>query len=232
MTLIAIDAGHGYETAGKRSPDGMREYAFNRAAAKECILHLEKASIQTIQLHDDALDVPLAQRTNRANQAGAHYYISIHANAFGNGSWNAASGIETYIHSVKGEKALKLAQIIHSSLIKKTGSKDRGVKKQDFHVLRETNMPAVLIECGFMTNKEEKALLASPAFRAKCGKIIAEAIIAFLDAGQPSHKKSLPKEQPLYRVQTGVFTTRARAEELVKKLRSAGFDAAIGIINK
>ncbi|KIL42937.1 N-acetylmuramoyl-L-alanine amidase [Jeotgalibacillus campisalis] len=226
MTLIAIDAGHGYETPGKRSPDGMKEYDFNRAVAKECILQLEKASIKTLQTYSDSRDVPLSERTSKANKGKADYFISIHANAYGNGEWNAVQGIETFIHPKKGQTANSLASKIHSDLIAKTGRKDRGLKMADFHVLRESNMPALLLECGFMTNREEKALLASTAYRTLCGKQIAASILSFLK--KPA---TVAKEQStLYRVQAGVYSSRERAEQQVKKLKGAGFEAAIGPI--
>jgi len=224
MTLIAIDAGHGYNTPGKRSPDGMQEYAFNRAVAKEVILLLEKTGIQTIKTHHDSKDVPLTQRTNLANQKRADYFISIHANAFGNGSWNDANRIETYIHPAKESQAKPLALALHQALIKGTGRRGRGIKQADFHVLRETAMPAILLECGFMTNREEKTLLASNSYREKCGRIIADSIIQFLGVKAPA--------ATLYRVQTGVFSSKNNAEQQVKQLQIAGFEAAIGIISK
>ncbi|MGD7043389.1 N-acetylmuramoyl-L-alanine amidase [Jeotgalibacillus proteolyticus] len=226
MTLIAIDAGHGYETPGKRSPDGMKEYEFNRAVANECIHQLEKASVRTLQTYSDHRDVPLSERTAKANNGKADYFISIHANAFGNGQWNDVHGIETFIHTVKGQSAYPLASKIHSDLIVKTGRKNRGLKKADFHVLRESHMPALLLECGFMTNREEKALLASTAYRTLCGKQIAASILSFL----PKPHTSPAKDSSLYRVQAGVFSSRERAEQQVKKLKKAGFEAAIGTI--
>ncbi|PPA70207.1 N-acetylmuramoyl-L-alanine amidase [Jeotgalibacillus proteolyticus] len=226
MTLIAIDAGHGYETPGKRSPDGMREYAFNRAVAAECIKQLEKASLKTLKTHHDTIDVSLKNRTDKANQAGADFFISIHANAFGNGGWNEVSGIETYIHSTKGNNALTLAKQIQTSLIQGTGRKDRGVKKENFHVLRESSMPAVLIECGFMTNREEKALLASTDYRVKCGELIAGAIISYFK-GSEATSASKKTGNALYRVQAGAFSTQAGAAVLAAKLKKAGFDAFI-----
>jgi len=226
MTLIAIDAGHGYETPGKRSPDGMREYAFNRAVAKELMIQLEGKSIRTIQTHHDATDVPLIQRTILANQSRAAFLVSIHANAFGNGQWNEVAGIETYVHTKKGNAARPIAQTIHQALITGTKQKDRGIKQADFYLLRESTMPAVLVECGFMTNRQEKALLASPEYRIKCGRLIADGIVSYLKEVN-LYTEDVTNPSSLYRVQTGVFSSKKNAENQVSQLKKAGFEAII-----
>ncbi|KIL49972.1 N-acetylmuramoyl-L-alanine amidase [Jeotgalibacillus soli] len=225
MTTIIIDAGHGYDTPGKRSPDGMVEYAFNRAVATETMKQLHLANITTIQTHDDKRDVPLAQRTAIANQAQADYFISIHANAFGDGSWNDIHGIETYVHQNASPNAKQLASAVHKRLIAETARRDRGIKTANFHVLRETRMPAILVECGFMTNRSDKALLASESYRKLCGQAIAQGVLQQLgiEMALPPSKSA----SEMYRVQAGAFTNRARADSHVKALKKAGFDAFV-----
>ncbi len=143
---IMLDAGHGYNTSGKRSPDGMREYEFNRAVAAYAKAFLEGYQNVTVYYaHSDQTDVPLQQRTNSANSLNVDIYVSIHANAFGT-TWNSAGGIETYVYTTRPPLALSLAQKIQRNLISQTGLRNRGVKTADFHVLRETDMDAVLIE--------------------------------------------------------------------------------------
>lgn len=107
---IMLDAGHGYNTAGKASPDGMREYEFNRACAAYAKAFLEGYQNVTVYYaHSDQTDVPLQQRTNSANNLKVDFYVSIHANAYGT-SWNNASGIETYVYITKPPVALAAAQ--------------------------------------------------------------------------------------------------------------------------
>src|SRR5690606_16940342 len=98
MKTIILDAGHGPETPGKRTPDGsLREFQFNRAVAELVSGYLEKEGFMILVSHHSARDVPLHERTNYANKQKADAFISIHANAYGS-SWNDANGIETYIY--------------------------------------------------------------------------------------------------------------------------------------
>lgn len=185
MTRIVIDAGHGPNTSGKRSPDGtLREFMFNSAVAemlKAQLLMYEDVEISFA--HESDRDVPLRERTDKANAWGADLYFSIHANAFGIG-WNSVEGIETFAHTSKPAEAMILVAEVQNELIRSTGRVNRGVKTSDFHVLRETSMTAILAECGFMTNKEEAELLKSESYRQKCAKAIEVAIVKVYDLKQ------------------------------------------------
>lgn len=179
--LIAIDAGHGHNTPGKRCPDdSMREHDFNGAVATIVCDNLKKYKIETYRSDDytGSIDVPLQTRTNNINSRNAVLCVSIHANAY-TGKWNSANGIETYIYA-KGGEAEKLAKIVHSKLIQATGRRDRGVKVGNLHMCRETKMPAILCECGFMDNVDEAFLLKSNEYRVKCANAITEGIIEYL----------------------------------------------------
>lgn len=181
---IAIDAGHGMHTAGKRSPDGaLREFQFNGATAAQIKQQLEQmttvdnADVEMMLTHDPsgATDVPLATRVKQANLWGADIFLSVHANAFGSG-WNDANGIETFVAKVSTKQTVKLAEAVQRTLVVATGRRNRGVKSEDFYVLRQTTMPSVLVECGFMTNREEAALLMSDAYRRLCARAIVDGI--------------------------------------------------------
>jgi N-acetylmuramoyl-L-alanine amidase len=168
------NAGHGYNTPGKRSPDGMREYEFNRAVANYCKQFTDEryVGVKSIFTHSDSRDVPLNERTDLANKIGADCYTSIHANASGTG-WNIANGIETYVHPLRTTKENALAIQVQRELIAATNLTNRGVKVADFHELRETKMVAILLELGFMTNRNDAKLLRSETYR----KTVAEAIV-------------------------------------------------------
>jgi N-acetylmuramoyl-L-alanine amidase len=181
--LIAIDDGHGMTTAGKRTPflpgtkKYMHENEFNRAVADLLKSNLERCGFNTLMVAPGDSDVPLKQRTDTANNAKADLYISIHANAL-NGIWGNQQGVSTYHYpgSVEGKKA---ATIIHKYMIQGTQQKDRKVLSENFHVLRETNMPSVLVECAFMDNLKEAGLLMSEAFRQECADEIAKGICEY-----------------------------------------------------
>ncbi|MDW0115285.1 N-acetylmuramoyl-L-alanine amidase [Sporosarcina saromensis] len=180
MTILLIDAGHGPNTPGKRSPDGLlREFTFNAAVANLTKQHLIAKGITVRFAHDKTRDVPLTERTTYANRQQVAAFISIHANAYGN-TWNAAQGIETYIYPTAGTQTQLLANLLHTSLLTACNRKDRGIKKANFAVLRETTMPAVLLECGFMTNREEAQLLLDPKYQQQCANAIAFGVLAWL----------------------------------------------------
>lgn len=182
--LIALDAGHGNNTPGKRTPkfdDGtfMKENEFNKGAVKYLKTMLERCGFRTLDVAPEASDTPLNVRTKRANDANANLYISVHANAFG-ATWNSANGIETWVDKKSGQ-TLQVALKVQNEMIIATKLKDRGVKESNgsLAVLRDTKMDAILVECGFMTNKWEATLLKSEDYRKKCAEAICKGICKF-----------------------------------------------------
>jgi len=129
--------------------------------------------IGAIDIVDSLEDISLRKRVIRANEIHKEkkncIYVSVHANAFGNGrAFNSAKGVCTFHHymSSNGEK---LAKSLQKHLSDLTPFRDRGVCSNDrwanFYVLRKTHMPAVLSENGFMTNFDDASALMSPAVR-------------------------------------------------------------------
>lgn len=230
---IMLDAGHGSNTPGKRSPDGMREFEFNSAVANyaKALLLSGYENVTVYFAHDPAgkIDIPLTTRTNRANELKVDVYVSIHANAFGTVGWHGARGVETFVYPTKPKIAMGLANKIQNNLVKASGMPNRGVKTADFHVLRETKMDAVLAECGFMTNKEDMKLLRSDSYRRKA----AQAIVDALAEQYRMKKKAVPKPAPkpaqkassdkLYKVQVGAFADRKNADRLAAELKAKGY---------
>jgi N-acetylmuramoyl-L-alanine amidase len=204
MIKIAIDDGHGSNTAGKRNPaflDGtvMKENEFNAGVAELLKEELERCDFQVLMVAPEGEDVSLETRVKRANDGEADGYISIHANACGS-DWNEANGIETWIYEkvADGSQTWKFAESIHKKLIEATGLKNRGMKRSsDLYVLKNTKMQAVLVECGFMTNKEEAELLRSTAYRRTCAVAIAQGVCAYYK------KEYIPK----VKTESGVFQT-------------------------
>lgn len=192
---IAIDDGHGMETAGKRTPafsDGsvMRENEFNRAVVAYLHDELIRNGFSVVLTSPEDTDTAYATRVQRANEAHADYFVSVHANAFGSG-WNDANGVESFVYALHDAKTTGLARCIQHELIQATGLRDRGVKENPtLYVLRKTTMPAVLCECGFMTNATEAKLLKSDAYRKKCATSICKGICAF--AGKVYQEEKSP----------------------------------------
>tara|TARA_R100000808_G_C2132683_1_gene141591 strand:- start:640 stop:1314 length:675 start_codon:yes stop_codon:yes gene_type:complete len=186
-----------YQTAGKRSPqfpDGsiLYEGEFNRDVVKR-ILQLALASSimegskldprlslfangqnqNVINLVDTEEDLSLRHRVQKANLIHKErkncIYVSVHANAFGNGrDFNQAKGTCTF-HHYRSKSGKRLASSLQKSLADLTPFRDRGVRSNDswanFYVLRKTHMPAVLSENGFMTNFDDATLLLDPHVR-------------------------------------------------------------------
>lgn len=227
---ICIDAGHGINTPGKRTPrfeDGtfMKEFEFNSKVAeylKEELINYRDVEVVFTHDHPSGItDVPLRDRTNMANRIKADLFISIHADAFGDGQdFNSAHGLTTFIYNKVPRETLEIAEAIHQELIRDTGRRDRGVKRENFHVLRETTMPAVLIEHGFMTNLGDATLLRNDSFRRRCGLSIANAVAGY-------YKLVKKEEDYLYKVQVGAFSKKSNADRLAKELKEKGYSVYI-----
>lgn len=172
--LFLISPGHGKNTPGKRDPDGiLKEWEFNRRLADRIVKYCEELDIPVAMLDWEETDVPLAQRTAKANKYGKNVvYISIHGNAAGNGkSWMNARG--WCIYTSKGyTKADPIANIFiqeAEKLIPSTGSKVRkysqkvyeGDYEENFYVLKNTIMPAVLTENLFYDNRKDNEIMQS-----------------------------------------------------------------------
>jgi len=195
--LIALDDGHGMETPGKRTPvfpDGtvMKENEFNKAVVNYLKAELERCGFRTLLVAPEDTDTPLSTRCNRANTAGAHLYVSVHANA-NTGQWGDWGGIETYTWN-KGD-SLRIGKLIHQELLKGTQLTDRGVKDGTWlYVLKNTKMPAVLVECGFMDSRKDADYLRKESYRKECAVEIAKGICKGF--GVPYKPEAAPVTKP------------------------------------
>jgi len=115
-------------------------------------------------------------RVDQANSLEYDLFVSVHCNSFKN---NKVDGIETYSRK-SGKKAYKLAQHIQEKLIENTQAVDRGVKLEDFFILRSTNMPSVLVECGFLSNFFEREILKRLDYQWVLADSIATGIINYM----------------------------------------------------
>lgn len=197
MRTIYVDDGHGMETAGKRTPvipaghelDGqqIRENRFNAAVAERLGFLGERQGWRVVMTAPEETDTPLSVRTARANadmaamriQMEDAVFISIHYNAY-DGKWDTTKGgIEVY-HYPTSEAGKRLATCIHEALLQGTAQEDRGVKNANFHVLRETVMPAVLVEAGFMDVRAEAGRMLDPAFQDEVAREILQGVNEYM----------------------------------------------------
>jgi N-acetylmuramoyl-L-alanine amidase len=141
---------------------------------------------------------------------------------------NRPRGVETYTYTSPSAKSVQLAEKIQAVLVG-VGFTNRGVKKGNFHVLRETKAPAVLVEVGFLDNTGDNQLFDSK--RDEIIKALVKAILSQLGisyTAPSSGSQTAPSSgQILYRVMAGSYAVRENAERQVQRLKAAGFDATI-----
>ena len=191
--LWCLDNGHGELTAGKRSPrlkDGEQffEYEFNRDIVKRIIKSLDSLGIAYYNVVPEVnVDNFLQGRVLRANNHPSpmkKIFVSIHSNA-GPGRFTTASGIETWFF-YRSKTGARVAAIFQMHLTKKTKWINRGIKsrpREQFYVLRNTSMPAILTENGFFNNETQVYELLKPAVRQKIADAHVEAILEIEENG-------------------------------------------------
>jgi N-acetylmuramoyl-L-alanine amidase len=218
--IVAVDDGHGFATVGKRTPDGYKENEFNHFTKEFLKEELIINGFKVVDCSPTREDNPLKNRCEIANKYKADIFASIHFNAF-NGTWGTWGGIETY-HYNNSVEGRKLATLVHQQLMQGTAMQDRGIKSAGFYVLKNTSMPAILCECGFMDNKREAALMKSETYRKECSSEICKGICNYFGV---TYKPV--KSDTFYRVQTGSFADWKNAENMIKELKKAGFEACV-----
>lgn len=194
---ILIDNGHGENTPGKRSPDGMfREYSYAREIAESIVRELISRGYDAERIVRENLDVPLAERARRVNEICGKYgtrnviLVSIHCNAVGNGSqWMNARGWSAYT-SKGNTKADMLASCIYKAAADKlpAGTKIRSDWsdkdpdwEENFYILTKTKCPAVLTENFFQDNKEDVEFLNSAEGKQAIIALHVEGIIKYIE---------------------------------------------------
>ena len=209
--LIAVDSGHGMETAGKRTPaipeewfgkkknEVIHEKEFNKPAAEYLIAALKRCGFDTINVSPGTDDVPLTDRYTAANNAKADIFVSKHYNA-ATGAWGSANGIETIISQYATSKTQKLAELVQAELVQTHARANRGVKtdiKQsriNIAVLRNANMPAILTESGFMDNLAEAKTMLDPDFQKADAEATCRGICKYFEVEYKTEEiKMIPK---------------------------------------
>ncbi len=161
MTKIVIDPGHGGTTFGAAA-NGIKEKDIVLDIAKRAKEKLLSRYICEVKLtRETDVSVSLANRCKLANDWGADVFVSIHANGFGTSS---VHGFESFIYTSKSAGSVSLRKVIHPELSKLFRT-NRGMKVANFYVLRNTKMPAILTENGFITNPQDAEELKKASVR-------------------------------------------------------------------
>lgn len=166
---VVIDAGHGGHDSGASSRRGGREKNATLEVAQRLEEKLRTAGFHTVMTREGDYFVPLDRRAAVSNRQRNAIFVSIH---FNDSPRRRIRGVETYYNS---PHALPLADKIQQSLT--ALSMDRGVRPARFRVLRKNRYPAVLVECGFLSNPREASRCATSAYREALAERIAGAIV-------------------------------------------------------
>ena len=231
MFKLALNAGHYKYTAGKRcnaslDPSQTREWVLNdRICDKIEKILAEYDGIEVLRIDDTTgeKDISLYNRTLKANNWGADFWLGIHHNAAG--KVFSGGGIVAYVYTSPSAKALEWQKALYNASVNATGlsgNRSAPLAKKNLHECRETKMPAVLMECGFMDSTVDCPIILSEGFADKIAKAFADVIIEKSGA-----TKKVTEPNVIYRVQVGAYSKKENAEKVAKALKNDGYDAII-----
>ena len=189
---IFLDPGHGGSDPGAVS-GGVREKDLTLSVYNKVSSKLASLGYTVLTSRNVDKDVDLVERAEQANNANADMLLSIHFNAGGRG---VARGIETYYYQSQAdrvpkinkenhnnaerlERSRKLANKVQQNLLYQTGANDRGVKRASFTVLRETSIPSILVELGFIDNPEERNKIKTNEYQERLANGIVDGIVEY-----------------------------------------------------
>jgi len=235
MVKIAFSAGHYLGTSGKQIPSYMgsfdlkKEWELNERITRytENIL-ADYKDVEILRVDDvtGKTNTTLNQRTNKANKWKADMYVSNHHNAGIGGGDGGGTVVYTYPNSSLFTKTM--AKNLYNSLIDETGLKGNRyypITSANFHELRETNMPAVLIEHGYMDSKTDLPIILTDKFAKESAQGLANFLI--------EHFKLEKKEEPikvtdeLFRVQAGAFSVKTNAIRMMDQIKKKDYDVIL-----
>ncbi|MGC9505674.1 N-acetylmuramoyl-L-alanine amidase family protein [Baaleninema sp.] len=176
QVVVVIDPGHGGSDPGAVGIGGLSEIDIVNPMSHRIADLLEENGVAAVLTREDNRTVELEPRVQLANRLNANLFVSIHANAISM-SRPDVNGIETYYYQTGGD----LAATIHQNLLQATGGPDRGVRTARFYVLRNTDMPAVLVELGFVTGAYDAPRLSDAQYRELLAQAIARGILQYVN---------------------------------------------------
>lgn len=217
MKTIVLDPGHGGIDPG--AVNGVRREsmdALHLAQSVERLLTAQGQNAVMTRTYDE--NVTLVQRTNKANSLNADLFVSLHRNSFTNAT---ANGVEVWIYTTAGAVDEAAAGAVLEEISAVGVQSNRGIKKGNYHVLRETNMTSMLVELGFISNAQDNDLFDAKleAYAEAIAKGICEAL------GEPYKENNPETGAPKYKVQVGAFADENNARSFLETVRQMGLDA-------
>lgn len=221
---VFLGVGHGGADSGAVG-NGLKEEDLNLAIAKECAITLQRHGITVLMSRTKDENDTLNDEIKECNKFKPDLAVDIHNNAGG------GDGVEAFYH-FKGGVSKTLAENVLSEIVK-LGQNSRGAKtkknafgKDYYGFIRETSAPAIIVECAFIDNKKDIAIIDTATEQKVMGIAIAKGILKTLGIAYVEEKKTETSGK-IYRVQVGAYSVKANAEALQKKLKADGYDAII-----
>lgn len=210
---VVLDPGHGGNDTGARAKGIPPEKTMTLAIASLVGDKLRLSGIDVVLTRDRDADMTLAERSQAARRCAADVFVSIHLNAATNA---AVAGVETYLLPATGfdstlgrgrdtDKApgnahdaasQLLAYDVHRALLARSGAADRGIRRARFEVLVSAPCPAILVECGFMSNPREAASMSTPAHQERIANGITHGVLSYLSRCEAQALRREPTPPP------------------------------------
>ncbi|WP_159429888.1 N-acetylmuramoyl-L-alanine amidase family protein [Halarsenatibacter silvermanii] len=179
--LVVIDPGHGGFDPGAVASSGLEEKEVALAISKYMNELLQEEGYDVIMTRRGDQFLGLYERVEMANNSNASLFVSVHSNA---APRSAVSGLETYYAPGRKADSYDLARQLQSTMAAELPLTDRGVKEDNFTVIRDTEMPSVLLEIGFLSNPDDAELLEQDDFREKAAESAVTGIINYLEGSR------------------------------------------------
>ena len=179
---VCLDAGHGLRTAGKQTPNGIKEWTINDKVRDKEVEILKEYDVDFVfsDNNEGNVDEKLTVRKSMYLNENVDVAVSNHCNAL-DGKWGDHTGVEVYVDKNYTEEDMRLAKLIYDKLVKYTGLKGRGIKIADFTIINQNKVPACLVEGGFMDSRIDYPVITSDEGQNAYARAVAEGIIEFLD---------------------------------------------------
>ena len=226
---VFLNAGHGGSDPGAVA-NGFKEKDLNLTITLACCEELKRHGVNVVMGRTKDKDATSKDIISKCNSSGASLAVDIHNNAGG------GDGAEVYYYSGGGTSKVLANNIM--TCIKELGQNSRGIKTRKgsngtdyYYFIRESVMPAVIVECAFVDNSTDIKIIDTTAEQEKMGVAIAKGILKTLNIDYKTATTPKKETTTLYRVQVGAFSNKENAENLKKKLKANGYDAFIVTVN-
>lgn len=224
---VFIGVGHGGSDPGAVA-NGFKEKDLNLSIALACKAELERHGVNVLMSRTKDENENLSEKTRECNDFNPDLALDIHNNAGG------GDGAEVYHHYAGGTGKVLALNILDA--VKEIGQNSRGAKiKQNssgadyYAFIRNTKAPAVIVECAFLDHKNDIQIIDTAAEQKQMGVAVARGILKTLGIAYKAQEapEKVETAGKLWRVQVGAYSQKANAEAMLKKLKSAGYDAFI-----